>query len=663
MAIKVLVVDDEPDVAVIFRQKFRKRVAAGELEFSFAENGRLALDGLQADPEISLVFTDIRMPTMDGLTFLKEMRALDRQVLLPLVVSAYDDMPNIREAMRQGAWDFVTKPIDLDDLEHVLNQAVAEIGQKLEGIAATNRLAAAEQDRLMALRSKQVQQEFFENITHEFRTPLTLLLAPLESALGLSSEPLVQAHLQQAKKSGFILMDLVNQLLEFAKVDARKVQADLKATDLTALIDGLAAAFAPLAHQRQITFEVNNTPGCIGITDQRMLGRILLNLLSNAFKFTRKEGQLRLAMTRQSDGILLEVQDNGPGMPMSETENTYSRFQPSQPGDNSLYGGSGLGLSICKTLVELLNGEITLQTKEGLGTSFRIVLPMTLLEAASLNKDETELSISVSDAMSSYPSAATEQDDGGDKPILLIAEDHPDMRHYLVEVLQDAFHVVLAENGRLAWEKAQAEIPDIVLTDWMMPEMDGLQLLEYLRHDRDTHHIPIVMLTAKADWEHKIKGLTTGAEAFLPKPFHPEELKAVLHNLLQQRERQRERFRLEMLRPDKVGSTSMEDQFIVDVKRVMELHLMDEQFGVESMADALAMSRRTLMRKLTAVTGQAPVKFIRGYRLERAQQMLRDHSAPIWEIAVKTGFGSASYFTKCFKDHFGMSPKEATHLQ
>jgi YesN/AraC family two-component response regulator len=667
MAIKVLVVDDEPDVAVIFRQKFRKRVAAGELEFLFAENGRLALNCLQADPEISLVFTDIRMPTMDGLTFLKEMKALDRQVLVPLVVSAYDDMPNIREAMRQGAWDFVTKPIDLDDLERVLNQAVAEITQKLAGIEAMQRLAAAEQERLVAQRSKQQQQEFFENITHEFRTPLTLLLAPLASALGLSTDPEVLAYLQQAQKSGLLLLDLVNQLLDFAKIDAQKLKPQPKPLHISNLVADLAQAFLPLATQKEIVFESAITPDLAGVSDQRMLGRILLNLLSNAFKYTPSGGKVQLVLRRMENGILLQILDTGFGFPGTETQNMFSRFQSTNGPQSTQSGSSGLGLSICKTLTELLGGEITWAKNTNLdshgaaqGSIFQVELPMHMVNASSVEQSETNLLQIVSSENNSFSALQMESDDDDEKPLLLIAEDHPDMRQYLRQILHSEFQVILAENGKLALEKARTLIPDLILTDWMMPEMNGLELLQNLRIDRDTHHIPVVLLTAKADTEHKIEGLTTGSEAFLPKPFHPAELKAVLLNLLAQRDRLRERFRKEMLRPDKVASPSMEDQFIVDVKRVMEKHLMNEQFGVESMADALAMSRRTLMRKLTAVTGQAPVKFIRGYRLERAQQMLHDHSAPIWEVAVKTGFGSASYFTKCYKDHFGMSPKETT---
>lgn len=662
MAIKILVVDDEPDVAVIFRQKFRKRVAADEFSFCFAENGRSALELLQADPEISLIFTDIRMPSMDGLTFLKEIKALDRQVLLAVVVSAYDDMPNIREAMRQGAWDFVTKPIDLDDLERVLNQAIAEIQQKLEAIALAQRLALAEEDRRLVQRSKELQREFFEDMTHEFRTPLTLLLAPLESALGLSSEKQVVDYLNLAKKGGVQLQDLVNQLLDFSKIDTQKLKPNLQPTDLNQLFLALHEAFEPLAAQRQIRLQIYLEGEIVGVTDRSMLWRIMLNLLSNAIKYSPEHHEVVCKVYPRDSSIEIRIDNTSvEGVSLTETDTLFSRFQPIASVHGKVYGGSGLGLSICKSLVDALGGRISAANGHAAKTCFEITLPIEFVSEKPTELSETNTYNLVSMQLTTFDVDAEQENDDAEKPLLLLAEDHPDMRNYLRQILQTEFNVVALADGRLALDQARLLIPDLVLTDWMMPEMDGLELLKNLRLDRDTAHIPVVMLTARAALEDKLLGIASGSEAFLPKPFQPQELLAVLHGLLSHRERLRERYRKEMLHPEKAPGRSMEDIFIGDIKRVMEQHLMDEQFGVESMADALAMSRRTLMRKLTAVTGQAPVKFIRTYRLERALQMLQDHTAPVWEIAVKTGFGSASYFTKCFKDHFGKSPKEAIH--
>ncbi len=656
MAIKVLVVDDEPDIAVIFRQKFRRRISSGELDFFFAENGRQALQNLESDPEISLVFTDIRMPSMDGLTFLRELKKLERKVLLPLVVSAYDDMGNIREAMRQGAWDFVTKPIDLDDLERVLNAATSEIEQKLEGIRAVEQWANAENARLITLRSKEKQQEFFENITHELRTPLTLILAPLESALGLTTEQQVHEYLTQAQKSGHILRDLVDQLLDFAKLDAQRISPVYKDMNLSAMATEIASIFAPLAAQKEIDFETAISEGIYVRTDPRMVGRVILNLLSNAFKFTPIRGSVQLIVQEQNAELTIQVQDSGSGIPETQLQDLFSRFHHS----SDSVTGTGLGLALCKALAEVLEGKIELVENSAKGVLFQVSIPVAKLENEPSHNKETHFSKLVSALGTSAMDEAITTSDI-EKPLIVVAEDHPDMRNYIMGLLRKEFSVIGAANGQIAWDEIQDQMPDLVVTDWMMPEMNGLELLENIRFERTTQHIPVVLLTAKSEVESRISGMATGAEAFIGKPFHPDELLAVVRSLLAHRERLRERFRSEMLRPDKFQSASMEDIFLRDLKQVMEKNLMNEQFGVETMADALAMSRRTLVRKITALTGEAPVKFIRGYRLERAKQMLQDNTAPIWEIAVKTGFGSASYFTKCFKDHYGISPKEAVH--
>ena len=652
MTIKILVVDDEPDVALIFRQKFRRRIASAELSFAFAENGRHALELLEQDPELSLVFTDIRMPTMDGLSFLKALRSLDRQILVPLVVSAYDDMPNIREAMRQGAWDFVTKPLDLDDLERVLNDALAEIRQKREAIQNKDLLLKSEQAAELAAMREESQKEFFQNITHELRTPLTLVLAPLESALDLSSETEVISYLKQAQKSGHLLLDLVNQLLDFAKLEAEMLQPQISKIDLVPICLEMQKAFQAIANQKQVEI-IANIPNRLQIgTDARMFARILLNLLSNALKFAPFASKIMLELHEIENGIQLSIADEGPGIAKPAQKDVFERFQQVS-GTNS---GTGIGLALVNSLCDLLSGNIILDSELGKGTKFTIQLPNWESEIETetkLGSFEELLRAQATDSNFKH----LETDEG--LPQILLAEDHPDMRAFILSQLNSKYKVYAAENGIEALKIAREQIPDLIITDWMMPKMDGLELLQNIRIDPDTQHIPVIMLTAKAELQNRLDGIQTGAEAFLAKPFHPKELSILIESQLEQRERQREHFRKEMLHPEKIEDLSMEDQFRADLKKIMERHLMDEQFGVEPLAAAMAMSRRTLMRKLLAISGHSPVKFIRIYRLERALQMLKNNSAPINEIAVQTGFGSASYFTKCFKEHYGISPKEA----
>lgn len=659
MSLKILVVDDEPDVQLIFRQKFRRRIRKGELEFAFAEHGRAALEVLRADPTVSIVFTDINMPVMNGLALLREIRTLDRALLVPLIISAYDDMANIREAMNQGAYDFVTKPLDVEELERVLDKAVRELAKTQQAIEASRQLEETRREKERIEYSRRLQKEFFENVTHELRTPLTLLLGPLESAFDLSQEEAVRRFLNQAKRNGRLLLDLINQLLDFARIDARRMDLELQPVEAVALGRDLIAAFRPLAEEKDLQLQFSASEENIELTaDPPKLLRILMNLLSNAVKFTSAGGRVELRLVPRENRVDFHVKDNGSGIPAEQLDRIFERFGRGDAGENSAYPGTGIGLALSRALAELHGGQIELHSEPGVGSEFILQLPRHLSAqrtAGGFSSQTPELP----EAAPTMPSPEVQNPATEDAPHLLLVEDNPDMRRYIVDLLQGGFRLETAENGQIGWEKARKTVPDLIISDWMMPELDGVGMLELLRHERSTSHIPVILLTAKAQADHRVEGLQTGAEAYLSKPFHPEELRAQIQALLDQRERLRERFRRDFLRPEKVKAPSMEDQFLGEVKRVMEAHLNDELFGVEMMADELAMSRRTLGRKLNALTGESPVRFIRNYRLERARQMLVTRSAPVWEVALKTGFGSSSYFTKCFKDHYGISPREA----
>jgi signal transduction histidine kinase/AraC-like DNA-binding protein len=663
---KILVVDDEPDVELIFRQKFRRRIRAGELDFVFAENGKQALDLLHRMPEISLMFTDINMPLMNGLALLRESHALQRPLFIPLVISAYDDMANIREAMNQGAFDFVTKPLEIDELERVLNKALGELEKVAHGIEAARKLEEAEQQKDRAEYSRRLQKEFFENITHELRTPLTLLLGPLESALGVTSEETVKQFLSQARRNGQLLLDLVNQLLDFASIDAQRMALDLQPLDAVQTARELTDAFRPLTDEKGVLLHFHSAVDTLTITaDAKKLLRILLNLLSNAAKFTPSGERVDVTVEATEKGVQFRVRDTGPGIAPDQHQGIFERFGQGDVGQKSPYQGTGIGLALSKALTELHGGRISLKSEENAGAEFIVDLPREPVVASEIiapsesktNKESPTPFAPLEPQIT--PSSSAEEEETESAPLVLLTEDNPEMRTYIEGLLQPHYRVVSAENGRLGFELAKETVPDLIVSDWMMPDLDGVGMLELLRIDRATSHIPVILLTAKAQADHRIEGLQTGAEAYLSKPFHPEELLAQIKSLLQQRERLRERFRQDFLRPEKVESTSMEDQFLGDVKRVMEKFLNNEAFGVEMMADELAMSRRTLGRKLTALSGESPVRFIRHYRLERGRNMLIQNAAPVWEVALKTGFGSSSYFTKCFKDHYGISPREA----
>lgn len=649
MAVKILVVDDEPDVELIFKQKYRRRIRRGELEFVFAEHGKAALDALRQTEDITLVFTDLNMPVMGGLALLREIRSLQRESLISLVISAYGDMDNIRSAMNQGAFDFITKPIDLDDLDQVLNKALKALHKTTESIETAAKLVVSEKRREESEYLRQMQREFFDNITHEIRTPLTLLLGPLEQALEQVFNEQERRLLLQAQRNGHLLLDLVNQLLDFARADARSTKIRPQPLDLRELVEQLAETFRPLADQKNIRLKFHppeHFPTLQG--DPRLLSRIVLNLLSNALKFTPEGGRVSILLRENGPNIRLEVHDSGPGIPLEDQDRVFDRFFQSIHG--SAYQGTGIGLALTRSIAELHGGGVHVESVPGQGACFIVNLP----PAPPAENTAPPLPQAPGDLP--QPGATPS---GEEKPLLVLAEDNPEMRSFILGILEKEFRVLVAENGRLGLDLVDEHLPDLLVSDVMMPEMNGYQLCGQIKSQKTTSHIPVVLLTAKTHTDNRVEGLGAGADAYLAKPFQARELLAQLHNLLAQRQQLRERYKEEfLLHPAPSEELSMDEQFLVKIRSLIESNLDNEQFGVELMADEMAMSRRNLTRKVKALTGLPPAKLLRNFRLEKALELMQKRSATLREIALRTGFGSASYFTNCFKSHYGKSPRE-----
>lgn len=660
----ILVVDDEPDLAELFRQKFRKQLRANELHFEFAENGKEALLALEQNPRIGVVFTDLNMPEINGLELMAELRSRSTLLIKTIVVSAYGDMPNIRKAMNEGAMDFMVKPIDLGDLAATLAKAVDEWQEALKGREAALELNTARERAALIEEAKRLQKEFFDNVTHELRTPLTLLLGPLETALDLPDRLAMIPHLEMARKHGNNLHQLIDELLEVARIDAGAMKMHWVQADLHGFLDDLASSFQPLARAKGIEFTFRGEGDEFRLDfDPPKLRRAVANLLANALKFTPEGGEVVLGFDQEEDEeVRIWVQDNGPGIPESDLERVFERFFRASEGDASPVRGTGIGLALVRELVGLHGGTIR-ATSMG-GARFDLVLPLNRkAEEGGFGTawiqdltDETE----DKDAPNREKTAT--QDEGmAIEPghSVLLVEDNPDMRSHIRQVLGGQFLIREAENGARGLAMAREEIPDLILSDVMMPEMDGYEFCRAIKSEVQTSHIPVVLLTAKAQKQNRLEGLETGADAYLSKPFDREELAAVMKNLLESRRQMREKFREDfLLHPAPVKEQSVEDQFLHALRKSMEDHLADELFGVEEMASQLGMSRKTLHRKLSAIAGQSPSQFIRRYRLERAMQMLKSKTGPIGEIAFLTGFSSHSYFSKCFLEYFQVSPSE-----
>lgn len=658
----ILVVDDEPDLAELFRQKFRKQIRASEMHFEFAKNGKEALLALDGNPRIGVIFTDLNMPEMNGLELMAALRSRTELLLKTIVISAYGDMPNIRKAMNEGAMDFMVKPIDLRDLSATLEKAVEEWQSALAGQEAALELITTRERAAVVEDSKRLQKEFFDNVTHELRTPLTLLLGPLETALDLPDRKTMLPHLEMARKHGHNLHQLIDELLEVARIDAGAMHMQWVQAGLKGFLQDLAASFEPLARARGIDFEIHGEGESLTMDfDPAKLRRAIGNLLANALKFTPEGGQVELGFDQYDEGeVRIWVQDNGPGIPENELERVFERFFRASEGGAVQVRGTGIGLALVRELVGLHGGQI--KATSPAGARFEVTLPLRKeAEPGDFGtawvQDVAEGHVEAVDEVLSEAIESAEENEGASS--VLIVEDNADMRLHIRQSIGKGYQVREAENGALGLALAQEELPDLILSDVMMPEMDGHEFCLAIKSDVRTSHIPVVLLTARAKTKNRIEGLETGADAYLSKPFDREELGVVLKNLLESRKQLREKFREEfLLHPAPVKQQSVEDQFLQSLRKIMEDRLADEFFGVEGMAEELGMSRKTLHRKLSAIAGQSPNQFIRRYRLESAMQMLKNKTGPIGEIAYMTGFSSHSYFSKCFLEYFQISPSE-----
>ncbi|MEM7035690.1 MAG: response regulator [Bacteroidota bacterium] len=648
----ILVVDDEPDVEALFRQKFRRMIRNDILRFTFARDGMEGLECLHKHNDIELVFTDLNMPRMDGMEFLGKMRAIEGRHLKAVVISAYGDMANIRQAMNRGAMDFVIKPIDLKDLEATLEKGLEEVKTIREGAAAARALQTARREKEIVERSRLLQKQFFDNVTHELRTPLTLLLGPLDSAMQLSKDSDVQRQLHIADRNGRQLLDLIDELLQVARIDAGTLTLSPIQADIATFLRELCENFQSLAAARQLNLRYEGPENPLVLDfDPEKFRKIMVNLLSNALKFTPQGGEVTVTVEPKGSILVLTVRDSGRGIPEAALAKVFERFYRAQTGEKQVVG-TGIGLSLVRDLVELHGGEIDVASEVGKGTVFKLRLPV---------RNEAEPGEVQGTVQHRRPLVrpVEQAEPAEDAPLVLVVEDHPDMREHIRDALGSGFRTILAEDGAAGLAQAQQAIPDIVVTDVTMPEMDGFELCQALKTDRATSHIPVVMLTARAEAESRLEGLQTGADAYLSKPFNQVELQTVLQNLLRTQQALRDQLQQKMfVKPEAKAQLSMEEQFVKSCRDLMEIHLANEFFGVEQMATEMGMSRKTLHRKLTALTGQTPNQFIRNFRLEAAMQMLQNKSGPVGEIAFLTGFSSHSYFSKCFMEYFKRSPSE-----
>lgn len=516
-----------------------------------------------------------------------------------------------------------------------------------------------------------LKSRFFANISHEFRTPLTLVLAPLDEQLkkaALADDE--RTRLQMVKRNANRLLDLVNQLLDLSKLEAGKMELHVRKGKLNLFLSAIASSFDSWAELKDVRFtkslELREDYYCF---DQDKVEKIVTNLLANAFKFTPAGGAVTFSAKVSSEGIdqtlAITVTDTGKGIPEEEQQHVFLPFYQTKQRTEAHHGGTGLGLSLVKELVKLYNGEIHLSSRAGVGTSLRVTLPVSAeafeLRDVEVVADESYLINGIATTGKDkfvYQETDVESNSDG-KDTIIIAEDNADLRTFMVSVLQDYFSIVVAPDGEEAYKLAVQIIPNLVLTDLMMPRLDGLQLTERLRQDERTSHIPVVVLTAKNESQSRIEGLRSGADDYLTKPFSTEELLVRVQNLIEQRKKLAIRFQERILiTTTPLKELSLDDRFLNKVREIVESNLSDPLFTVERMAEEANLSRTQLLRKLKALTGISPNEFIRDLRLKRAAEMIEQRVDTITQIGYAVGFNDQSYFSKCFKKHFGVAPTE-----
>lgn len=533
----------------------------------------------------------------------------------------------------------------------------------------------------------QLRSRFFTNVSHEFRTPLTLVLGQISSVLSKIDSQRNKHRLQVAHRNAGVLLHLINQLMDMSRLEAGKMNLNIVYADLIPFLKNLLFSFDSLAEQKQLTLHFQSNADAFDVCyDRDILEKTILNLLSNAFKFTPAGGKITLTVTAPESVaqtpetmqyVEIHVEDTGTGIPKDRQELIFNRFYQLENPFSGEYSGSGIGLAVVKEMVELHYGKIELKSLEGSGSTFSVYLPAgrafytakgiqpSFSKPATYDEPlpdrEALIAAILSDAENN--AKVTQSGHAGistatDQPIVLVVEDHNDVRSYICDQLKnDGYTVFESPDGKDGIAKAREIIPDLIITDVMMPKVDGYEFSKQIRADQKTSHIPLIMLTAKASEDSKIEGLEAGVDDYLVKPFSARELQVRVRNLIQLRKQLRARFsHAAIIEPSEVSDLPLDQIFLRKVIDTIKSRMGDETFGVEDLASNTGMSVTHLNRKLRALLDQSPGQFIRSQRLQRAAELLLQNAGNVAEIAYRVGFSDQAHFTRSFKKQFGCPP-------
>ena len=520
---------------------------------------------------------------------------------------------------------------------------------------------------------------FFTNISHELRTPLTLIADPVEMLLGDSGiKGKSRELLKMVQRNAVALQQLVSSILDFRKIQNGKMDLELYRFDIVKALEIWVGDFQLTAERKRIKLHldmVDFSGSHEVIADKEKIARVVFNLLSNALKYTPAGGDIFVSLKDEAERLRLDVRDTGKGISQDEATKIFERFFQAK----GAASGTGIGLALVKSFVELHHGEVWVESELGKGSDFVVVIPR-LQEGDSqvIHTDVVNVDNSVSDSLSGDNHVINESDlqyiDDGERksgkvqqlvsentnrPTILVIDDNNDIRQYEHTLLQDDYIVLEAVDGKEGLEIARKEVPDLVICDVMMPVMDGLEFTEQLKTGTATSHIPVIMLTAKNLEEHRAEGYEHGADSYITKPFHSKVLLARIENLLKQRKLLKKLFQGSQVAEQEIAESHLEDrdkQFLKQLHAIIQQNLSDSEFSVEDIGKQIGLSRVQLYRKVKAMTGSSVVDLLRKARLAKAKRLLETRSMSVSEVAYDVGFSAPSYFTKCFKEEYGILP-------
>ena len=553
--------------------------------------------------------------------------------------------------------------------------------QKLE-IEKRNQEIIKQRDQLIEVSEKleeatQTKLRFFTNMSHEFRTPLTLIIGPLEDMIESADIPeRFKKQVSMMHQNSLRLLHMINQLMDFRKIENNKMQLQAASYDIVGFLKEIVMPFYDLAEKKHISIVLEAERNHLNAWfDLNKLDKVIFNLLSNAIKFTPANGTIQITLKvikslKQKiwdEEVVIKVSDTGNGISPDQIDHIFDRFYQAESSQGFI--GTGLGLSLSKEFVDLHHGEIEVKSAIGEGTTFTIHLPLGNAHLSASEKIETPINetkkkqIQRNKEIDINPVLDTGEKkvetNFEEKPTILLVEDEYDVREYIKDSLVDHYHILEAENGRLALDIIRENEPDIIVSDIMMPEMDGLELTHTLKTDLKTCHIPIILLTAKASQEQKLEGLEEGADSYIPKPFNSRHLQIRVKKLLELRKKMQERYKGQLLvAEDDKDLSRLDRRFLNKISQIVEEHRDKEEFSVEELSLLLGLSRVHVYRKIKKLTGMSVSEFVRSVKLKLSLNQIKNSGKTMAEIAYEVGFSSPSYFTKCFKDQFGMSPSE-----